>query len=60
MEPGSRWCLPPRHAVHSACPSLSVKEPALQGVGAVEPVEELLPAGELVHCSAEARAVAAE
>ena len=43
--PLSSWNLPAAHLSHVLCPLLLWKVPALQGVWAVEPVEQNEPAG---------------
>ena len=51
VSPCSSWYLPASHPSHVGCCVLGCTMPGLQGVAAVEPVEQKLPTGQAVHCS---------
>ena len=58
--PAVSWYVPASHGEHSAAPSAAVNEPGAHGKGVIEPVEQLLPAGQDVHSDAAVRLVALE
>ena len=58
--PSTSWYVPAAHGEHSAAPSAALNEPGAHGDGAVEPVEQLLPAVQAVHSEAATRMVALE
>ena len=56
--PSLGWYLPPGQGSQLFWRCESAEEPGLQGVGSVEPVEQLLPAVQLAHCSGADKSVA--